>query len=261
MKWGALLFAAGVASSTAAIADPICADRPGKANPTCTVPAGSWQIETGFIDWDSDKEDGVRTEDLTLGQTALKFGLTSRSHLELDIAPFTESSVHGAGISDRASGFGDLGVAYKQRLTGDAAPVQVALYPFVKIPTASHALGNGKVEGGAALLVDGSIPGTSLGWNIAPEVEVNADSDGSGYHLGTTQALSIGAPLSSRLSVSGELWGSWDFDSAASTKHYSADAAAALLVSNDVQLDAGMNVGLNRDTPGLELYSGFAIRF
>ena len=31
MKWGILLFAAGVANSTAAMADPICADRPGKA--------------------------------------------------------------------------------------------------------------------------------------------------------------------------------------------------------------------------------------
>jgi hypothetical protein len=261
MKWGALLFAAWLASSTTAIADPICADRPGKANPTCTVPAGSWQIETGLVDWDTDRAAGIRTEDLALGQTAFKFGLTSRSHLELDITPFTQTSIHGAGISDRVSGFGDLGVAFKARLTGKAAPVQVALYPFVKIPTASHALDNGKVEGGTALLVDGSIPGTSLGWNIAPEVDVSANADGSGYHIGTTHALSIGVPLSSRLSVSGEIWGSWDFDPTGSAEQYSADAAAALLVSNDVQLDAGMNLGLNRNTPDLELYSGFAVRF
>ena len=40
-------------------------------------------------------------------------------------------------------------VAYKQRLTARDAAVQVAALPFVKIPTAKHALGNGKWEGGA----------------------------------------------------------------------------------------------------------------
>jgi hypothetical protein len=263
MRAGALVVALAFAAVGAkgAAQEPICADRPGKANPTCTVPAGSWQIETGLIDWDSDKQRDFRTRDLSFGQTALKFGLTSRSHLELDITPFTQTKVSGAGVSDRVSGVGDLGIAYKRRLTRDSAPVQVALYPFVKIPTAGHALGNGKVEGGTALLVDGSIPGTSLGWNIAPEVDVNANADGSGYHLGTTQALSIGVPLSSRFSMSVEIWGNWDFDPAGTVRQYSADAAAALLVSNDIQLDAGMNVGLNRDTPDLELYSGLALRF
>lgn len=261
MKAGGLVILLIAVGGRAAAADPICADRPGKANPTCTVPAGDWQVETGFADWDSSRVDGVRTEDLTIGQTAIKFGLSERSHLELDITPYTQTTDHGPSAGDRVSGFGDLGIAYKYRVAADSAPVQVALYPFLKIPTAGHALGNGKVEGGAAVLMDGSIPGSALGWNIAPEVDVSADSDGSGYHLGMTQALSIGLPLTSVASVSAELWGSWDFDPAGTTRQFSADASAALLVSNDVQLDGGLNVGLNRNTPGIELYSGVAVRF
>jgi hypothetical protein len=44
-------------------------------------------------------------------------------------------------------------------------------------------------------------------------------------------------------------------------RQYSLDAAAAFLVSNNVQLDAGVNFGLNRNTPDVELYSGVALRF
>jgi hypothetical protein len=41
----------------------------------------------------------------------------------------------------------------------------------------------------------------------------------------------------------------------------SADGSAAYLVSNDVQLDAGANFGLNRNTPNIEIYSGVSVRF
>jgi hypothetical protein len=188
---------------------------------------------------------------------AVKFGLTERLHIEFDLTPF----VRVREGSERRSGFGDSGLALKYRVTRDVAPVQVALYPFVKLPTARHAIGNGKVEGGIALLADSTFGQSSIGWDVAPELDLVADGDGSGYHLAVANAASVGVPLSSRLTISGELWGAWDFDPAGTVRQYSVDAAAALLLSNDVQLDAGLNVGLNRNTPGVELYSGIAFRF
>jgi len=247
--WGMFIAAAGLALSSAASAagdEPICADRPGKATPTCTVPAGMVQVETGFVDWTDDETD--------LGGAALKVGVSDRLHLELDLPAFVDVR-HGP------SGLGDSALALKYRVTKSSAPVQVAVRPFVKVPTAKHSLGNGKVEGGIALLADSTFGGSSIGWNVAPELDLVADSDGSGYHLATAQAASVGAPLSDRLTISGELWGAWDFDPAGTVRQYSLDAAAAFLVSNDVQLDAGVNFGLNRNTPNVELYSGVAFRF
>jgi len=246
---GMFIAAAGLALSSAASAagdEPICADRPGKATPTCTVPAGMVQVETGFVDWTDDETD--------LGGAALKVGVSDRLHLELDLPAFVDVR-HGP------SGLGDSALALKYRVTKSSAPVQVAVRPFVKVPTAKHSLGNGKVEGGIALLADSTFGGSSIGWNVAPELDLVADSDGSGYHLATAQAASVGAPLSDRLTISGELWGAWDFDPAGTVRQYSLDAAAAFLVSNDVQLDAGVNFGLNRNTPNVELYSGVAFRF
>jgi hypothetical protein len=44
-------------------------------------------------------------------------------------------------------------------------------------------------------------------------------------------------------------------------RQYSADVSVALLPSNDLQLDAGANFGLNRQTPDVELYAGVSKRF
>ena len=265
MRLGGALIAAGLlmvaSAAKAADEEPICADRPGLATPTCTVPAGMVQFETTFVDWTRDRASGVRTTDLSIGDTAIKFGLTDRSHLELIVAPFMRSRAREGGARETASGFGDLGIAAKYRLTSDSAPVQIALWPFVKVPTAKRSLGNGKVEGGVVVPVEYDIPGSGLSLALSPQIDIIADGDGSGHHLATAQVIGLGVPLSSRLSASAELWVYWDFDPAGTVRQYAIGGSTAYLLSNDVQLDAGVNLGLNRNTPDVQLYSGIAFRF
>jgi len=73
--------------------------------------------------------------------------------------------------------------------------------------------------------------------------------------------MDLGWQATSQLNLSAELWGQWDWDPAGTTRQYSADTALAYLVGNRVQLDAGANFGLNRNTPDVELYAGFAELF
>lgn len=264
MRLGGVLFAAMLlvpSVARAAEGEPICADRPGIATPTCTVPPGMVQVESALSDWAQDRTAGVRTDDLSVGETALKLGLTDSFHVEVDVAPYVRSRVRDGGVSETASGFGDVALAAKYRFTGDSAPVQVAVRPFVKIPTAKSSLGNGKVEGGLVLPVEYSLPGSQLSLALSPELDVNADGDGSGHHLGTAQVIGLGIPLSSRLSASAELWGYWDFDPRGTARQYAAAGSFAYLLSDDVQIDAGAIFGLNRNTPDVEIYSGIAVRF
>ena len=58
-----------------------------------------------------------------------------------------------------------------------------------------------------------------------------------------------------------EAWGQWSFDPAGTQRQYSADIAAALGLGRDTQLDAGINFGLNRATPGVAPYIGVSHRF
>lgn len=262
MRAGALLISAALSGGAARAAEAeICADRPGLATPTCTVPVGMVQVETAFADWTRDRSGGVRADEVRVGETAFKLGLSGRLHVELAVAPYSRVSVRDGALPERVSGFGDLGVAAKYRLTGDSAPVQVALRPFVKLPTAKRPLGNGKVEGGLVVPIEFAIARSRLSLTLGPQLDLIADGDGSGHHLATAQVVSLGVPLSPRLSASAELRAYWDFDPAETVRQYAAGGSAAYLLSNDVQIDGGVNLGLNRDAPGVQVYSGIAFRF
>ena len=97
--------------------------------------------------------------------------------------------------------------------------------------------------------------------NLTPELDWNADADGRGHHAGMAQVASLGWQANDRLTLSADLWHQWDWDPAGTTRQASADGAVAYLLSKDLQLDAGANFGLNRETPDVELYAGVATRF
>jgi len=261
MRAGALLIGLALtATKAAADTQPICADRPGKANPTCTVPQGMVQIETGVADWAHDRSDGITTDALSFGSTALKYGLSDRWNVEFDASPYNRLRTDGGGLSQSHSGVGDLIVRSKYRVTsGDE--IQLAIDPAVKIPTAARPIGNRRWEAGIAVPIDYSIPKSPFSVTMGPEVDWLADSVGSGHHVAMTQVIGVGWQATSKFSLSGEIWGQWDWDPSGTQRQASADAAAAYLVSNDFQIDGGANFGLNRDTPDLELYSGFSVRF
>jgi hypothetical protein len=252
-----------VASSTAWAADeqPICPDRPSKSTGPCTVPEGKWQIETGLIDWSRDKSGGVMTDTAQWGASAIKYGISGKTDVELWFTPLETLHIHGGGISERHSSFGDMLVRMKYELTPDGAPVQVAIDPFVKIPTADHRLGNGKVEGGLLVPVQVPIAGTPFTLALDPEADLLADQDGHGRHLATQQVVNLGFQANEKLSFSAELWAMWDWDPSGTGRQISADGSVAYLVTRDLQLDAGANFGLNRQTPDVELYTGVSVRF
>jgi hypothetical protein len=255
----ALLLCAGSAAS--AEHAPICAARPGNSTPPCTVPAGRFQVETGLAEWSVQNAFGTRDTSLAIGETAVKFGLTDRSDIEVDVTPWQRSTSSGPGFSDRVSGLGDMTIGYKQLLTAQEAPVQLALLPLVKVPTAAGSLGNGKWEGGLLVPISFALGKSPLSIGLTPEVDWVADGDGHGHHLAMAQVASLGWAASDRLTLSAELWGQWDWDPAGTLRQASADASVAYLASDNVQLDVGANFGLNEQTPDAEIYSGVSVRF
>jgi hypothetical protein len=265
MRGEFILLAVGLAAIAtpvvAADEQPICPDRPSKSTGPCTVPQGRWQIETGLVDWSRQRSDGVTTDTTAWGNTAIKYGVSGNADVELWLTPLETLSVHGIGISEHHWSFGDILLRVKYELTPDSAPVQIALDPFVKIPTANHQLGNGKVEGG--LLVPVAIPVGKSPFTVSldPELDVIANQDGRNRHLATQQVLNLGFVVNQKVNLSTELWAQWDWDPAGTGKQASWDVSAAYLPTKNLQLDAGANFGLNRQTPGVELYTGVSVRF
>jgi hypothetical protein len=106
-----------------------------------------------------------------------------------------------------------------------------------------------------------AIAKTPLSLGLTPEIDWTANGSGSGHHAAMVQVVSLGAQLSQKFSILAELWGQWDWDRLGTRRQYSVDAALAYLAGKDLQLDAGANFGLNRNTPDLELYTGVSARF
>ena len=252
-----------LAPSAAWAADeqPICPDRPSKSTGPCTVPQGKWQVETGLVDWSTDRSDGVTTDMTIWGASGIKYGVSGNADVELWITPLETQHVHGGSASEHHSSFGDMLLRVKYELTPNNAAVQVALDPFLKIPTANHQLGNGKVEGGLLVPVQVPIPKSPLTLSLDPEVDLVADQDGQGHHAAMSQVLNFGIQASEKVNFSTEIWAQWDWDPSGTGRQLSWDVAAAYLPTKDLQLDAGANVGLNRQTPDVELYTGVSVRF
>jgi hypothetical protein len=241
--------------------DEICAARPGKSTPACTVSPGHWQVETGLADWSLQRDGGTRDASLVVGETALRLGLTPRSEIMVDVTPWQRATSRGPGFRASASGIGDVSFAYKRRLTADGVAVEAALMPVIKLPVAKHALGNARVE--AALLAPLGVALGSSPFAIALTTELDwaADADGHGHHAAMAQVASLGWQANDRLSLSAELWGQWDWDPEATTRQVSADATLAYLLRDEVQIDAAANFGLTDATPNVELAIGVSKRF
>src|SRR5690242_7786766 len=136
----AALFVSGAAQADDAT---ICADRPGKATATCTVPEGAWQVETAIADWSLQKGPQQRETTLIAGDTQIKYGVSGSTDIGIDVTPYVRISNRANGISETTSGIGDVTVELKHRLTNDAAPLQLTILPFATIPVAKHDVGAG----------------------------------------------------------------------------------------------------------------------
>ncbi len=259
----ATLFLLAVSAPAAAgtMADPICADRPGKGSATCSAPAGHLQFETGLADWSLTKSNGTRKSDLKLGATSVKYGINDRLHVEVSFTLLVRQTSRSSAGHSTTSGFGDTNIKLKQQLTADGAAFSAALYPYVKIPTSSKRIGNGKVEGGVVIPLGLAFGKSPFSLSASPEIDLAADGDAHGYHAAMAQTLCLGFQATPALSLSAELWGSWDWDPAGTTRQASIDGLAAYQLSSELQIDGGANFGLNRDTADIEVYGGVSMRF
>lgn len=262
----AALIASPLAAQPAAVptasnaAAPICTDRPTKSNFACTVPKRLFQIEADGFNWLQGSGSGTRTDQLLFTNPTIKYGLSDSSDVQLNWVPFSlVRSRDAAGRVTTLSGVGDVTLRFKQRLTSADGAVQLAILPFVKLPTARLGIGNGKVEGGIAVPINISVPG---GWTftLGPQLDVLSDSDGNGRHVGVTGLINIARQFG-KITLYNEIWTSQSCDPGGRVSRYSYDVAVAWLAQPTLQFDIGANVGLNRNTPGLVAYFGIATRF
>lgn len=238
-------------------------DRPTRSNGPLTVDAGRFQYETDVVSYTHSNVGGVSTRTFVALDPTLKVGLTSQVDLELQFNGYTSTRVLDPSTGStlaQADGAGDLVIRTKVNLFGnDSGAVALALIPFVKLPTAAPTLGNNEVEGGVIAPLSIKLPAGFV-LTLVTEVDVLRNANDNGKHTNFVGVLDLGYAITDHLTVFAEVYGAAGTD-AYTPPAYTADAAVAYLLTEMIQLDAGINVGLNRDTPNLQLYSGISQRF
>lgn len=228
-------------------------DRPDATESPYTVDAGHVQTETTLFGLG--KDSGV--ESYNFGETNFKLGLTNRSDLQL-VVPFFERET-GGGVPDN-SGIGDLTMRLKCNIWGDdGGDTAFCVMPFVKAPTASHDLGNDKVEGGVILPLAISLGG-HMDLTVMAVFDVAYDDVRSGYGMDFVNTASLGVNWTEKL-------GSFfEFASVASTRAGAgwegyADTGVTFAATDNIVLDAGVAIGLVSAAQDFAFFTGVSLRF
>jgi hypothetical protein len=241
----------------------LCTDRPTKSTGPCTVDAGHWQIELDAYDITWDRTDGVRTRTTVTANPTVKVGLTDSLDLEASYAARVEVTTTAGPATTRAASGGDLFLRLKSNLVGNTGgSLAVAISPFIKLPTAGRQIGNGAVEGGVVAPVQLTL-GNGLQILVDPELDLLENASGRGSHLNLVNLISVSRALSSTVTLSAEVWSNVNFDPVKTVTQSSLDLGVAWIphAAPSIQLDGGVNLGLNRSTPDVQVYAGVSRRF
>jgi hypothetical protein len=262
---GLVLAMAGRASADDGGLRDICPDRPTKGTAPCTVDKGHLQLEADFFAGGWNRDGGVSEHDFTYANPTLKYGLTDSFDIEVNLPPMQSVSIHddATGQTTRNSGIGDMTFRAKWSLTANRSQGwNFAIEPFLKAPVAHAPIGNGAWEGGVLAPFAGNL-NDKWSVDITPELDVVEDGAGGGRHTALAGSVGLTRAMGAGVSLTGELWTVTDFDPLGTSHQYSADFAVAWTPfgRKDLQLDTGVNLGLNRATDDVEAYVGIAKRF
>lgn len=240
----------------------LSADRPDLTESAYSVAAGHFQVEMDAVSYSRDNDGSIRTETYNLAALNLKAGLCNWADLQVMVEPYISARIRDrdSGLTERHPGFGDITPRVKVNLWGNGGgPRALAVMPFGKFPSNQDDLGNDAVEGGFIFPFAAELP---AGWGLGAMTEVDfmEDSDGHGHHPEFINTITFGHdPV-------GNLAGYVGFFSLVSMGDHapglgSVNFGFTYAVSEDLQLDAGLNIGVTSSADDFNPFRGMSWRF
>lgn len=239
----------------------LCPDRPGLGTPACTTDKGQIVVELGVGDWTRDSDAGTTSDVVTVGEWLIRVGVTDSLEAQLGWTSYGHARIRQTGSVTKDSGNGDVTIALRQNLRNpDGSKTAIAVMPYVTLPAGASPLGAGDWGAGLLVLMSFELPqGLSLA--LTPRIDAAVDSDGEGRHLAFGSVIGLGFAISDAVSGAAELSVVRDCDPHSHDTTTLAGLSLGWQPDDDLQLDAGINLGLNRNSPDSEIYFGIVRRF
>lgn len=243
-------------------------DRPDITEVPFTVDAGHFQTESTLFGYIRSRPDidGSESNGYEFAYTNLRIGLTNDIELSLVWQPYGILSTSGADPepSSRQDGIGSVDIRAKFNLWGNDDFEQVgsafALLPVITLPTDSdNGIGASVVEGGVAAFLAIALP-AGFGLGINAGTYAIGDEDGAGHHAEYMASASASYDWTKRLATYLEVVGYLGLD----------DPRGDVLIlgggwtyalTDDVQLDGGMNFGATSASDRYNPFVGLSMRY
>ena len=239
--------------------DKISPDRPDFTNSSTAVGLGTFQVEAGLA-WDRERDPDLHTRTLTTPLT-LRYGLAEgfELRLETDGRTILHASDPASGAHATTAGYADSALGFKWHLADQQGNVpSYALQLHATLPSGSSELRGQGVRPAVYVPAEWDLPNDfSLG--VMPGVGVDHNDGGAHYSYGVLSA-SLGKDFNERLHGFLEVALPQIARAGNGGTQASLDTGLAWLVDKDVQVDALVMHGLNRNTPGLSLGFGLSFR-
>ncbi len=241
-------------------------DGPGATESPYTVDAGHCQIEMSFVDYTSEKDtfDGetYRLDWLAVAPMTLKVGLLNSLDLQLLLEPYNHVYER---LDDEyrltRHGFGDTALRLKYNVWGnDAGSTALAVMPFVQFPTSQDHLESDIVEAGLIVPFAADLPWDFYLGLTSRFVSAQDILGGEDRHA------EFGNSIALVHQIIGDLDGYVEFFSNVSTERDvgwvgTFDTGLIYWLSDNLQLNGGVNVGVTKWADDWNLFAGLAWRF
>ncbi len=243
---------------------PFSTDRPGKTHSSLTVDAGHVQLEGDFWNYTRDhwSRDRSTTRAYTVVNPNLKLGVTNWAEVDAFFPLYNSLNVRsGDGGTLRAHGFGDVLLGGKVNFFGnDGGDQALGAIAFVKIPTAARGLGNNMVEYTLNLPFTKALP-NEFSLTIEPAIGLLRNQFKQGYQGDYQFLINLNRPvIGSTVVAALELALDYPGDHSIGPRH-TIDPSLQWLVTPNLQLDAGVYIGLTKGAPDWNPYIGISFRY
>ena len=228
---------------------PLSTDRPDATESPYTVDAGHFQFE---LEIGSMTRNGGETS-YGLGELNAKYGLDTWTDVQFVLPLYNH-------IAGGAEGFGDMQIRVKRNLWGnDEGETALAVMPFIQLPTGADGISSDEVEGG--IIVPLGFQGAG-GWSygVQAELGVIADNAGSGHNFYILNSATAARALTEKIGVFFELVSIFSEGSEATSEYYF-NSGLTYGVTDTLQLDGGVRVGLSSDSEDFTPFVGVSAKF
>lgn len=232
-------------------------DRPHRTDTPATVPPGYVQAEFGLVSYEPATGDAGRT--LHFLDLLFKVGMSPRFDVEVGYSPVTMRQ-----RADRAGWLGGVNDIYgrslilrsKIRLLGDQdSRVALSVAPIVAVPLT----GNVELEFGTTLLFGVELTDW-LSWELNASFFHEAQEQEHARAVHVVPCTALTARIHGPLKMFGEVYLERPVTGPSMGWAGTVDGGLLYLLTNDMQLDAGVYLGMSDPLPAYTAFLGFSFR-